>query len=71
MDKGPRSKIDKYNLGEKVLRLVDEGWTIRKITEKLLTDGSIPSDVGVAIRRWGRGLQSKENRQRRWKMDLM
>lgn len=48
MDKGPRSKIDKYNLGEKVLRLVDEGLTIRKITEKLLADGSIPSDVGVS-----------------------
>ena len=48
MGKGPRSKIDKYDLGEKVMRLADEGLTIRKITEKLLADGNIPSGVGVS-----------------------
>ena len=48
MGRGPRSKIDKYDLGEKVLRLANDGLTIRKITEKLLADGSIPSGVGVS-----------------------
>ena len=40
--------LEKYDLGEKVLRLANDGLTIRKITEKLLADGSIPSGVGVS-----------------------